>query len=424
MSCVLGELPDKDDKFIKILKSDDGVSAQILEQNEQAKIDVRAEFNKLKDVKKQFSEECFKVFTVSSKEFLIKKRLDPDETEIPKLKEVLQELNDCHSEILNYVSRAHGILSLMQGASSSKGADIKKNVRTGLEKELRLELRKVNETMEATRKAFEGCLSEGVNNSKSECEELLKSVIYPAVSDKIFQNTLKSVVEKDGIHKPINGETNNVNMKLASCLTDSIDEEFKKTFPNEGNSGPFNGVINAFSLGTEEKLMNKEYENVKLQLIFLRTEEEKMKTKLNQIIRERNKTIYSSLETTIQEEMKPCYDEATKIKGIGTLKTMRETIEEHVRRSKDVMFAHAKDAMMEELSDLMLKIQEELESMMLNSIVRSLKIYGVSQSLPDVRKELGKVNKQYNGLMGTTVSPDDDATLRSDSPGQAAAVRP
>ncbi|XP_010777263.1 nuclear GTPase SLIP-GC-like, partial [Notothenia coriiceps] len=40
-----------------------GVRAQILKQNKQAKIKVMAEFSKLKEVKKQFSEECFKVFT-------------------------------------------------------------------------------------------------------------------------------------------------------------------------------------------------------------------------------------------------------------------------------------------------------------------------------------------------------------------------
>lgn len=38
-------------------------------------------------------------------------------SEIPKLQEFLKDLNDSHSETLNYVSGAHGILSLIQGAS-------------------------------------------------------------------------------------------------------------------------------------------------------------------------------------------------------------------------------------------------------------------------------------------------------------------
>ncbi|KAL3055673.1 hypothetical protein OYC64_018364 [Pagothenia borchgrevinki] len=370
-----------------------GVRAQILKQNEQAKKKVRAEFNKLKDVKKQFSDEDFKVFTVSSKEFLRKKRLDPDETEIPKLQKVLQELNDSHSETLNYVSGARGILSLIQGASSR--ADIKKDVCKELEKKLICELHEVRETMKATLKAFEKCLSGGVKKSKSSCEKVLKSVLYPEGSGSAFHMTLKSVVKKDGIHITNKGESININMKLTSCLTDSIDEEFKKTFPNEGNSGPFKGVINAFSLGTE-KLKNKKYGNVKLQLTFLKTEEEKMKANLNKIIRERKKTIYSSLTTTIEETMKPCYDKAKKIGGTGMLKKTRETIEEHVRRSKDVMFAQAKDAMIKQLIDLMSEVLKELKSTMQKSIVLSLKTHGVP--IPGVRVELEKVNKHYNDL--------------------------
>ena len=108
-----------------------------------------------------------------------------------------------------------------------------------------------------------------------------------------------------------------------------------------------------------------------------------MKTNLNKLIRERKKTIYSSLTTTIEETMKECYDSksedhyrhrntlhmfmlqnvyvnmflfyvgAKEIRGEGTLKNMRETIEMHVHGSKDVMFAQAKDAMMKQLRDLM-----------------------------------------------------------------------
>ncbi|KAK5856300.1 hypothetical protein PBY51_007908 [Eleginops maclovinus] len=353
-----------------------GVRAQILKQNEQAKRKVRGEFNKLKDVKKQFSEECFKVFTVSSTEFLKKEHLDPDETEIPKLQEFLQDLNDWHSETFNYVSGARGILSLILGANSKEGADIKTPVSIELEEKLQ--------------------------------HELDKSVLYPTKKGRSFHRTLKSLVENDGIHKTTKGRSININMKLASCLTGSIDEEFKKTFPNEGHSGPFNGAINAFSLGTEN-LMNKERENVKLQLTFLRTEEEKVKTNLTKLIRERKKTIYSSLTTTIEETMKECYDKAKTFRGEGMQKNMRETIENHVHGSKNIMFDQAKDTMMKQLRELMLEILEKLENKMQESIELSLKTDGVS--IPDVSVELKMVNNYYNEL---TESPDDDSILCSD----------
>ncbi|KAI4822893.1 hypothetical protein KUCAC02_008414 [Chaenocephalus aceratus] len=367
------------------------VRAQILRENGQAKTQVMAEFSKLKEVKKQFSEECFKVFTVSSTEFMNKNSLNPVDTEIPKLKEILQDLNDWHSETFNYVSGARGILSLIQGASIREGADIKKTVCEKLEKNLSDELDKVKKPMDETVMAFARCLSEGVEKSKSSCEKVLKTVLDP-----LSYGSLKCVVEKGGIHKPTSGDLININMKLSSCLTDSIDKEFKKTFPNEGKRKPFNGVFNAFSLGTEKLMTNKECENVKLQLTFLKTEEEKMKTKLNKLIRKRKKTIYSILTTTIEETMKPCYDRAKRFGGPGILKNMRETIETHVHDSKDVMFAQAKDAMIKQLRDLMSEILEKLESTMQESIELSLKTDGVS--IPDVSEQLELVNKHYNEM--------------------------
>ncbi|TDH02908.1 hypothetical protein EPR50_G00157490 [Perca flavescens] len=325
---------------IEDLESDDhsAVRAVILDKNMKAKKLVRKHFSKVPEVKKHFNEECFKVFTVSSKEFLKKKRLDSDDTEIPKLRAFLKDLNDCHSETFNYVSGAFGILSLIQGASQ-EGRTIKGGA---------------------------------------------------------FHKILKCVVENGGIHKPKKGKQINLNGKLASCLADSIDEEFKKTFPNEGTCGPFNGALNKFSLDTE-KLIEK-YKDVKLQLIFLQTEVKKVKTKLKKIIRERKKTIYSSLTTTIEEFMQECYDKAAEFRGEGSLKNMRETIEKHVRDAKNIMFERAKDEMTNQLRDLMEAILEDLEKTMQESIVLSLSTDG--DSIPDVTEELQMVKSHYNELMG------------------------
>ncbi|KAK9535072.1 hypothetical protein VZT92_007476 [Zoarces viviparus] len=209
-----------------------GVRASILKTNDRVKKEVKVEFSKLKEVKKHFSDESFKVFTVSSKEFLKKKRLERDDTEIPKLQEFLQDLNDCHSETLNYVSGARGILSLIQGASRREGDDIKTAVYKVLQQKMRNELDKVRKPMKETNLAFEKCLSAGVEKCKSSCETILESVIHPPnKSGSGFHGTLKCIVQHDGIHKTTKGKQINLNMELASCLTKSIDEKFKKTFP-------------------------------------------------------------------------------------------------------------------------------------------------------------------------------------------------
>ncbi|XP_067426364.1 nuclear GTPase SLIP-GC-like [Thunnus thynnus] len=394
------------------------VRALILKRNMQAKEEVSKEFRKNAQIKKHFSDDCLKVFTVSSKEFLKEKCLRPDDTEIPKLQEFLQDLNDCHSETLNYVSGAYGILSLIQGARRREVGRQKADVCSDIEEKMRQELDKIRKPMEEACKAFVKCLCDGVEISRSSCEKLLKFLRPHRVSGRGFHRTLKCVVENNGAYKPKKGKEINVNAKLASCLTDSIDEKFRKTFPNEGNCGPFNGVINAFSLDTE-KLIHK-YKDVKLQLIFLKTEEGKIKTKLHKIIRDGKKKIYNSLTETIEEIMQECYTKAAKFSGQDTLKNMRDTVERHVYDSKNTMFEQAKDAMlarMRRLKEFILKILEET---MQKSIDLSLKTDDFS--IPDFTTELDMVRLYHNDLMG---SPDEETSVIciTDPPGPTAAVQ-
>ncbi|XP_062421827.1 nuclear GTPase SLIP-GC-like isoform X4 [Pungitius pungitius] len=385
--------------------SEAGIRDFILKRNQQAKDKVMKEFNQLKEVKKHFSEESFKVFTVSSVEFLNQKYLNQEETEIPKLQEFLQELNDCHKETLNYVSGAHGILSLIQGASRRGRAEKKKAVCTILETKMKDELQKVRKQMEETYEDFEKCLNDGVEESEKSCERFINFVLNPkSKSGSGFHKTLKYLVEHNGIYnakttKSKKKRKQNLNMELSSFLTQSIDEIFKETFPNEVNCGPFKGKLNSFSLGTKEMKMEPEYEDVKLQLEFLNAEEDKMKKKLIKVIRERKKRIYSSLMTTVEESMQKCYDDAKVISGTNSLNNMRETIRKHVQDSKNIMFKNAKKVMLNQLRDLMKDMLEDLTETMQESIDLSLKTDG--DSIPDVTVELGMVKNHHEELKGS-----------------------
>ncbi|XP_030263097.1 nuclear GTPase SLIP-GC-like isoform X2 [Sparus aurata] len=378
-------------------------SDQIKDSDNKSAADFRAcvkekvieKFCKLEKVKKHFRDDCFKVFTVSSEEFLAKKQLQPDETEIPKLQEFLQNLNDCHSETFNYVSGAYGILSLIQGARHTEVAGKKNEVCTELNENKRRECYEVQKSMNDTEIAFRKYLSKGVENSKKTCQEKLESNLNPkGVSGRGFHRILKCVVRNHGTYKPKNKKQINLNETLASCLTDSIDEEFRKTFPNERKCKPFNGVINKFSLDT--KSLIERFTDVKLQLIFLKTEEIKMKTKLNKEIRDRKKKIYNSLTERIEKSMKECYEKAAGFKGEDTLKNMKETIMKHVLSSKDIMFEQAKEEMLSRLRDLMDYILKTLEETMQKSIELSLKTD--DYPLPDFEAELEEVQKYYNDL--------------------------
>ncbi|XP_018536378.1 nuclear GTPase SLIP-GC isoform X1 [Lates calcarifer] len=397
------------------------VPALVFKRNMEAKKTVIREFSQQRNIKKHFSENCFKVFTVSSKEFLKGKHLKPEETEIPQLQEFLQDLNDCHSETLNYVSGAYGILSLIQGARCRGVANKKAAVCTELEETLRRELDKVKKPMEEAYEAFEKCLDKGVKESKSSCEGNLKSILYPGgTSGRGFHRILRCVVENNGAYKPKRkeGKEININMKLSSCLTDNIDEEFRKTFPNEGKCGPFSGVISMFSLDTEWLI--QKYKDVELQLIFLKTEEEKIKTKVNKTIRDRKKIIYSSLTGTIKANMQACYERAAEFRGPDTLNNMRDAIKKHVHDSKNVMFQVAKDVMLTQLKDLKMYILEELEKSLKESIELSLKTD--DYSIPDFSAELNMV-KRYRDERQTSQGEEMSLT-GADPRGPAAALSP
>ncbi|XP_047428433.1 nuclear GTPase SLIP-GC-like [Mugil cephalus] len=369
------------------------VHARIMKRNETAKKQVETKFQKQKKLKKHFSTSCLEVFTVSSKEFLKGKYLKPDATEIPKLQKFLRGLNDRRSETLNYVSGAYGILCWIQAAHRKEGAS-KTNVCADLQQIMNHQLDDVRKEIDEVNKTFEKCLTGGVEKSKRFCEDELNSVLHLKKDGRGFHRTLKCVVKNGGVYRTKDGKSINLNMTLSLFLTDSIDEEYKKTFPNNRECEPFNGVIGKTLLVTDE--MIQKYKDEKMLLDFLKTEEEKIKTNLISIIRNEKKAIYSSLTETIEMTMKDCYERAAGFTGKGTLKKMRDTVGRHVQDSKDVMFDRAKNIMLYQLNQLKENILETMETTMKKAMKVSLK--SDDFSFPDVSAELGEVMKRYIDL--------------------------
>ncbi|XP_029913406.1 LOW QUALITY PROTEIN: nuclear GTPase SLIP-GC-like [Myripristis murdjan] len=403
---------DTEDSVMISYDSDDDDSeeekrARILKRNKEAKLQVTKKFSRQPKIKKHFScdSNFFKVFTVSSKEFQRGKCLQKSDTEIPQLQEFLRNLNGRQSKTLNYVSGAYGILCLIQGANCRETGSQKPEVCTILEERLEQAVDKVRCSMEEAYEAFGNCLREGVEKAQKSYENDLKFILVSRrKKNSSFHRTLRSIVEKDGIHKTTKKHEININEKLASRMRDHIDETFKKTFPNEGRRGPFKGAISDFTLDTEA--LGSKYQDVLLQLTFLKTEEAKLKTKLKDIIRDEKKRIYHSLVKSIKASMKPCYKKAAEIHGKDSLKNMRDTIKNHLHESKDIMFDQAKDDMLTRLRNLMDQILETLNQDMVKSIEVSLKTD--DRSIPVVTQEYKKVKTHYENLMRSSNTSTND----------------
>ncbi|XP_029913405.1 nuclear GTPase SLIP-GC-like isoform X3 [Myripristis murdjan] len=394
-----------DDIGISDASSKEEERAQILLRNQEAKDQVTSSFQRQHKIKKHFSGDSnfFQVFTVSSKEFYEGKCLQKSDTEIPQLRKFLQDLNDRQSKTLNYVCGAYGILCLIQGANCRESARQKQEVCTILDQRLKQELDKVRRSMEETYKAFENRLREGVKKAQESCENDLKSILVSGKKkNKGFHKTLKCLVKNNGIHKKTKKPEININEKLASGMRNHIDETFKETFPNEERRGPFKGAISDFTLDTEA--LGSKYQDVLLQLTFLKTEEAIVKTKLKDIIRDEKKRIYHSLARSIQDSMKPCYKNAAEIHGKDSLKNMRDTIKNHLHESKDIMFDQAKDHMLTRLRNLTDRILNTLNQDMVKSIEVSLKTD--DRSIPVVTREYEKVKTHYENLSSNTNTND------------------
>ncbi|XP_020788755.2 nuclear GTPase SLIP-GC-like isoform X2 [Boleophthalmus pectinirostris] len=380
--------------FICTKCDDDDNTDSILTRNQKAKDLMRKEFSKLHKVKKQFNDDCFEVFTVSSKEFFKQKKLTSVETEIPKLQELLRGLNDQHDHTRNYVCGAYGILSLIKGAKlGNMDPLLTAQLSENLTRITELELQKVKLSMDKMFEVFKKCLSEGVEESKTKAELVLKKKLNPKGGGRNFHRPLKCALQNSGIHKTKKKQIN-LNEAISSSLTESIDEEFRRTFPNDAKSGPLYGVIHAFSLDTNRLV--QQYKMFELQLTFIKTEVTNVKAKLCKNIRDRKKIIYCSLTETVKETMQECYSEAAQHRGAGSLEKMRRTVEMHLQNVKDTMFHKAKDEVLTQLKDLMDDVEKQLRDTLQESIELSFKTD--HQSIPDFERQYVLVKKHFDDL--------------------------
>uniref|UniRef100_A0A4W5PEW7 Dynamin N-terminal domain-containing protein n=1 Tax=Hucho hucho TaxID=62062 RepID=A0A4W5PEW7_9TELE len=387
------------------------IEDSILSRNKVAKEMVENKFNKQTKIKEQFNidKDFFQVFTVSSDAYRKNDVLQPEDTEIPKLQEFLRNLNDRHTKTSDYVSGAYGILSLIQGAKSSDMTDSKKEVCQVLENNLKDGLETIGQSMDEAYEAFEQCLSRGVQQSVETCERIAKDKVIEPKGKKGsgYHKVLKSLCKNNGVYKPIRKKgkkrlrERNLNDSLASCMRDLSNETFKKYFPNQGKDSSINDLIDNFTLDTNRLI--EEHPEVSLHLIFLKTEEIKLKAKLKRDIRERKKEVYNILPKSISDTMRPCYERAAQYRGTDSLESMRKELRNHLKKFKKEMFHKAKKEMLDLLKEMKKHIVEELERELQESMSQSLKtpdsllVPGIHQPLGGIHHPLGGIHKSLGG---------------------------
>ncbi|XP_056596862.1 nuclear GTPase SLIP-GC-like [Triplophysa dalaica] len=188
---------------------------------------------KLQSSKSEESKERFitDVFTVSSEAFF-----DPElnlkdvETEIPKLRDILINQNKSINQKLtrDYINEAKGILSLIQSVQLDKDKNME--LKTNLEKELKL----LDDHFEDLYENLKKCLSKGVEESVRLCVKTTQDMLSSArpKSNRGFHRIFRAMCERGGSYWPKKrNEPLNLNKCLSKHMYDSINKEFGLMFP-------------------------------------------------------------------------------------------------------------------------------------------------------------------------------------------------
>ncbi|XP_056336508.1 uncharacterized protein LOC130247287 [Danio aesculapii] len=367
-------------------------TACIHHRNNSAKDTVKRKLEtmKSKDVRRFIAD----VFTVSSKAYFDEDlHLDQNETEIPKLQDLLKNTNKIIKRELtrDYINQAKGVLFFIQSikldTTDEEMARIKATVRKDYYENLEKALKELNSRFDPLYDIIEQCFSKAVEKSVEQC---LITTIHVIASVKPADKTVQALCKNKGYYWPKNKDAPvDLNKCLAKHIYDNIDEEFNLIFPVDSNNRTGRSVqeqIDKFSIiqnGTVYPPSSMLYHIQN----FMKTEETKVKTFLKQDVVIRKKTVYSAIQKTIRDQMTAGYKKAAEKKGKGAMEKRENTIIKTIETLKDNMFEDAKIQFLNEFKSLMCYICESLKSRLSRSVERSFS-QSSKASLMDVSREI------------------------------------
>ncbi|XP_036419865.1 nuclear GTPase SLIP-GC-like [Colossoma macropomum] len=380
----------------------------ILHRNRKLKEMVKRNFTQKRTIKRHFNcdDDFLSVFTVTSQEF---HKEDPilthEQTEIPLLRDLLKMYNNSHKNEMarQYISGAHGILSLIQGFKATNNDMMEENAKLheNLKKNLQNELKNLKDCCAKISWTLEQCLSQGAAESKNNCVATATKIVKPNIDGRGFHRILSALCENNGFYRTKNGEILDLNTSLIKYMKQHINQAFRDFFPVQGKvteKQALQASIDAFTI-VEKNLITK-YESSPVlshMLKFLQTEEMKLKAMLKQEIVEQKKKMYESLSESITATMLPCYQRAAAIYGKGSMKRKQEILLDHIESSKSEMFQKARTEMLDKLHGTLNYTVKEIETRLTESMkysllnARTLPYTDVSKDM----KELKRLSTQY-----------------------------
>lgn len=347
------------------------------------------------------------VYTVSALEFWQQALLTEEETEIPKLREYIRKrlLDKKRRMVTKYVTEAFGLLLLTDSFNCPENPPNEHLHMGGLR-------RFVEEQVQLLETAVNQCfahiaqpLHEGVRNARTSYRRILRACLVRSRGNQGFHQTLKAVCLKNGIYASRTLPRIDLNEAITQPIYDQIDPVFGGIFRAGTPTGSaLMPHIDAFKHSLQEKMMEIgirngwKYDNYKKS--FLIQEISAILGGLEGYILRKKRRIYESLTTSVQNDLKPCYEEAAQISGKKACEKMKDVIRRGVdRQVAEGMFERAQERMQHQFQQLKHGITEKVKGSIATMLtLASPQGDGLYKELADVRAEYKEMEKLHRSL--------------------------
>ncbi|XP_012786741.3 nuclear GTPase SLIP-GC [Ochotona princeps] len=347
------------------------------------------------------------VYTVSAQEYWQQTVLTEEETEIPKLREYIRKslLDKKRRLVTKYVTDAFGLLLLTDGLSSTERLLNDPMHMSGLRRFVEEKIELLDKVIEQCFAHMEQPLQEGVQIARTSYRRILGACLVRSKGNQGFHQILKAVCLKNGIYASRTLARIDLNAAIMQPIYDQIDPVFGGIFRSGKSSGlALMPHIDAFKCSLQQKMMEIgrrngwKYDRCKNS--FLIQEISTLLGGLEGYILRKKGRIYECLTTSVQNDLKPCYEEAAQITGKKACERMKEVLRRGVdRQVAEGMFERAQERMQHQCQQLKNGITEKVKgSIAILLTLTSSQGTSIYKELADVKCEYKKMEKLHRSL--------------------------
>ncbi|XP_058143855.1 nuclear GTPase SLIP-GC [Dasypus novemcinctus] len=347
------------------------------------------------------------VYTVSTQEYWQQALLTEEETEIPKLREYIRKrlLDKKRRVVTEYVTEAFGLLLLTDSFNTVENLPNEYLYMSSLRRFVEDKIQLLEKAIDQCFAYIEQPLQEGVRNARTSYRWILRGCLVKSKGNQGFHQTLKAVCLRNGIYASRTLARIDLNEAITQPIYDQIDPVFGGIFRAGNPSG--SGLmphIDAFKYLLQEKMMEIGIRNGWKcdggKKSFLIQEVSAILGGLEVYILRRKRKIYQSLTTSVQNDLKSCYEEAAQITGKKACERTKDAIRREVdRQVAEGMFERAQERMQLQFQLLKNGIIEKVKGSISTMLaLASSQRDGLYKELTDVKSEYKEMEKLHRSL--------------------------